>query len=203
MPNWFYFTVNVSGEKKDVEQFVENVKGSEKYETEGREFDFNHFIPQPDNIFRGGLSLQDEEKLNAAGIPHWYGWNNQNWGTKWNGVCDDFEMVSVDGFPYEATYDLRTAWAFPLPVMSKMIDMYPNLDFTIVGEEESNSYGVYWSTSEDVFLEEEPIFVDEADHEREVYFNNDDEEYLWRYKDNNELVPDQEDFYPMSKFSWT
>ena len=33
MPNWFYFTVNVSGEKKDVEQFVENVKGSAKYGT--------------------------------------------------------------------------------------------------------------------------------------------------------------------------
>ena len=202
MPNWFYFTVNVSGEKKDVEQFVENVKGSAKYETEGREFDFNHFIPQPDNIFRGGLSLQDEEKLNAAGIPHWYGWNNRNWGTKWNANVESaFCLSSVDGFPMEYEYEMCTAWAFPVPVMDKMVEMYPNIDFTIVGEEESNSYGVYWSTSEDVFLEEEPVFVDEGD--REVYFNNDDEEYLWRYKDNNELVPDQDDFYPMSKFSWT
>ena len=201
MPNWFYFTVNVSGEEKDVEQFVENVKGSAKYETEGREFDFNHFIPQPDNIFRGNLGDKEEKMCEEQGIPNWYRWNNQNWGTKWNGVCDDFEMVSIDGFPYEATYDLRTAWAFPVPVMDKMVEMYPNIDFTIVGEEESNSYGVYWSTSEDVFLEEEPVFVDEGD--REVYFNNDDEEYLWRYKDNNELVPDQDDFYPMSKFSWT
>ena len=33
MPNWFYFSLNVSGEKKDVEQFVENVKGSEKFVT--------------------------------------------------------------------------------------------------------------------------------------------------------------------------
>ena len=202
MPNWFYFTVNVSGEEKDVEQFVENVKGSAKYETEGREFDFNHFIPQPDNIFRGGLSLQDEEKLNAAGIPHWYGWNNRNWGTKWNANVESaFCLSSVDGFPMEYEYEMCTAWAFPVPVMDKMVEMYPNIDFTIVGEEESNSYGVYWSTSEDVFLEEEPVFVDEGD--REVYFNNDDEEYLWRYKDNNELVPDQDDFYPMSKFSWT
>ena len=204
MPNWFYFTVNVSGEEKDVEQFVENVKGSAKYETEGREFDFNHFIPQPDNIFRGGLSLQDEKKLNEAGIPHWYGWNNRTWGTKWNANVESaFCLSSIDGFPMEYEYEMCTAWAFPVPVMDKMIDMYPNLDFTIVGEEESNSYGVYWSTSEGKFLEEEPIFVDEADQEREVYFNNDDEEYLWRYKDNNELVPDQEDFYPMSKFSWS
>jgi hypothetical protein len=34
MPNWFYFSLNVSGEKKDVEQFVENVKGSEKFARE-------------------------------------------------------------------------------------------------------------------------------------------------------------------------
>ena len=86
MPNWFYFTVNVSGEEKDVEQFVENVKGSEKYETEGREFDFNHFIPQPDNIFRGNLGDKEEKMCEEQGIPNWYRWNNQNWGTKWNGV---------------------------------------------------------------------------------------------------------------------
>lgn len=204
MPNWFYFTVHVSGEKKDVEQFVENVKGSEKYETEGREFDFNHFIPQPDNIFRGGLSLQDEKKLNEAGIPHWYGWNNQNWGTKWNAVCDDFEDHHLVNNEYpEVSYHLRTAWAFPSVVMDKMLNMYPNLGFIITGEEESNSYGVYVDSVLDIWKEEEPIFVDEADDDREVYFNNNNEEYLWRYKDNDELVPDQDDFYPMSKFSWT
>ena len=203
MPNWFYFSLNVSGEKKDVEQFVENVKGSEKFETEGREFDFNHFVPQPENLYRDNLSTDKEKELESQGLPNWYHWNNENWGTKWNAVCDDEMGISVDGFPFEHEYNLRTAWAFPSPVISKMIDMYPNIDFTIVGEEESNSYGVYWSTSEDVFLEEEPIFFDEGDHEREVYFNNDDDEYLWRYKDNNELVPDQDDFYPMTKYSWS
>ena len=200
MPNWFYFTVNVSGEKKDVEQFVENVKGSEKYETEGREFDFNHFIPQPDNIFRGGLSLQDEEKLNAAGIPHWYGWNNQNWGTKWNGVCDDFEIGSINGSSHFAEYNLRTAWADPRPVLHKMIDMYPNLHFYITGEEESGAYGIYMSTQHDELIEEEPIDVDE-DTGREVYWESDDN--TWRYMDDDSLVPEQDDFYPMSKFSWT
>ena len=40
MPNWFYFTLNVSGEKKDVQEFVENVKGTEKFETAF------HLVPQ-------------------------------------------------------------------------------------------------------------------------------------------------------------
>lgn len=200
MPNWFYFSLNVSGEKKDVEQFVENVKGSEKFDTEGREFDFNHFIPQPENIFRGNLGKDEEEYCKKNGLPDWYTWNNANWGTKWNAVCDDEISISVDGFPFEHEYNLSTAWAFPTPVIKKMIDMYPNLDFTIVGEEESNSYGVYIVSSEEIWEEEEPDMVDEYNN-KEVYWDND--KHLWRYLDNDEEVEDPADFYPMAKYSWS
>jgi hypothetical protein len=200
MPNWFYFSLNVSGEKKDVEQFVENVKGSEKFETQGREFDFNHFIPQPENIFRGNLGNKEEEHCKKNGLPDWYTWNNANWGTKWNAVCDDEMAISVDGFPFEHEYNLSTAWAFPTPVIQKMIDMYPNLDFTIVGEEESNAYGVYIVSSEEIWEEEEPDIIDEYNN-REVYYDND--AHLWMYLDNDEEVEDSDSFYPMAKYSWT
>lgn len=200
MPNWFYFTVNVSGEKKDVEQFVENVKGSEKFETEGLEFDFNHFIPQPENIFRENIGLDKKKELNAQGIPNWYDWNNSNWGTKWNGVCDDFDEVTVNGFPYEATYYLRTAWALPNPVIHKMIEMYPNLDFEIEGEEESSAYGVYIVSSEEIWEEEEPILIDEMNG-REVYYERDTDN--WLYMDDDTMVEDSDDFHPMNKYSWS
>jgi len=200
MPNWFYFSLNVSGEKKDVEQFVENVKGSEKFDTEGREFDFNHFIPQPENIFRGNLGNKEEEYCKKNGLPDWYTWNNANWGTKWNAHCDDEIAISVDGFPFEHEYNLSTAWAFPTPVIQKMIDMYPNLDFTIVGEEESNAYGVYIVSSEEIWEEEEPDMVDES-NDKEVYWDN--YKHLWRYLDNDEEVEDSDSFYPMAKYSWS
>lgn len=200
MPNWFYFSVNVSGAKKDVEQFVENVKGSEKFETEGREFDFNHFIPQPENLYRDNLSTDKEKELDNLGLPNWYVWNNQNWGTKWNAVCDDEMAISVDGFPFEHEYNLRTAWAFPSSVMSKMIDMYPNLDFVIVGEEESNAYGVYWNSSEDIYGEEEPSYIDDYNG-RAVHYDQD--LHVWRYTDNYDEVEDSDDFYPMTKYSWS
>jgi hypothetical protein len=192
----------VIGKEKDVDAFVENVKGTKKYETEGYEFDFNHFIPQPENIFRGGLSMQDKERLDKEGTPNWYDWNYVNWGTKWNACCDDFERGAINGSPHFAKYYLRTAWADPRPVIMKLIEMYKNLDIYIEGEEESNAYGIYISTRDDFYLEEEPTFVDEM-NERAVYFSNDNNEYLWRYVDNDELVPDQEDFYPMNKYSWT
>ena len=200
MPNWFYFSVNVSGAKKDVEQFVENVKGSEKFETQGREFDFNHFIPQPENLYRDNLSTDKEKELDSLGLPNWYTWNNQNWGTKWNAVCDDEMDINVGGFPFEHEYNLRTAWADPRPIIIKMIEKYPNLDFDIIGEEESNEYGIYISTREDVFLEEEPEFVDDYNN-REVYYDRD--AHLWKYMDNDEDVEDSDSFYPMAKYSWS
>ena len=200
MPNWFNFTINVSGENKDVEQFVENVKGSAKFDTESLSFDFNHFIPQPDNIFRENIGSDKKKELNAIGVPNWYDWNNSNWGTKWNAnVYSAFCVSSVEGFPTEYEYEIATAWNFPEAVMHKMIEMYPNLDFSIVGEEESGMYGIYWNTMEDIFQEEEPILIDDSNG-REVYH---DDQYQWLYSDNNEPVPNQDDFFPMNQYSWT
>ena len=199
MPNWFYFTVNVSGEKKDVKQFVENVKGSKQFDTEGREFDFNHFIPQPENIYRDNLSTDKEKELKSQGLPSWYTWNNENWGTKWNAVCDDEFSSSVEGFVSEHEYSLRTAWAFPTPVIKKMIEMYPDLDFCIVGEEESQEYGVYIVSSEEIWEEEEPSFIDENSR-LEVYYSSNDQ--CWRYLESNEAVEDSDNFFPSTKYSW-
>lgn len=195
MPNWFYFTVSVHGEDADVQEFVQNVKGTDQYETSGRDFDFNHFIPQPDNIFRDNLSFDTEKKLSAQGIPNWYRWNIDNWGTKWNACCDDrdFNGTSV-------TYQLSTAWSFPTPVIEKMIEKYPNLQFEIEGEEEACAYGVYIDSSRDIWNEEEPDFVDEQNN-KEVYWHGEDN--LWRYLENDEVVADAEDFYPQTRYSWS
>lgn len=201
MPNWFYFSVTITGENQDVEQFIENVKGSEKFETEGREFDFNHFIPQPDNIFRGAMSFGDEKKLKEQGIPDWYSWNNQNWGTKWNAVCDDIHHFDLaEHKQLQVIYDLRTAWAFPVPVIERMIDDYPDLTFVIVGEEESDAYGVYIDTTLNIWEEEEPTLMDDYNN-REVYWESSD--LKWHYMDDDSVVPDQEDFYPVHQYSWS
>ena len=192
MPNWFYFSLNVSGKKEDVQAFVENVKGKEGTNYEGREFDFNHFIPQPEGLY--------DEKSEDNIFPNWYNWNIENWGTKWNASVDDAYLVSdKEGFPYEYHYDMRTAWADPRPVILKMIEMYPDLDFDISGEEESNAYGIYVSSSEDVFLEEEPTLIDEM-NDKEVFWE--DSSGLWRYVEDNEIVEDQDDFWPINKYSW-
>jgi hypothetical protein len=198
MPNWFYFTVEVNGKKEDVQAFVDNVRGKEEFDTKGYDFDFNHFIPQPENIFRDNIGPIKKEELNSKGIPNWYDWNNANWGTKWNASCDDYYDY-WGTFDDSVTYNLRTAWAFPSPVINKMIEMYPNLDFYITGEEESQEYGVFIDSSENIWREEEPILVDEHNN-KEVYYDVDED--LWKYKESNEEVDDSDDFFPQTKYSW-
>ena len=153
MPNWFNFKVQVSGGKKEILEFVENVKGSKNFDTEGREFDFNHFIPQPENIFRGNLSTDKSRELAKEGIPDWYNWNIDNWGTKWNVVIDDMDVCVYNDDSADVFYVMRTAWAFPVPVIEQMIRDYSHLGFSIQGEEDSGAYGINIDSSEGVWDE--------------------------------------------------
>ncbi len=200
MPNWFYFSLEVEGKEKDVQEFVQNVKGSKEFDTEDSAFDFNHFIPQPDNIFKDNLGEKERKECEENGVPNWYDWNVHNWGTKWNANVD---FQNGEGTNYH-TFHISTAWAFPTSVIKKMIEMYPNLDFEIQGEEESSEYGVYIVSSEDVWEEEEPMLVD-GENGREIYYKEDKESlcYLAYYKDDDSLVEDQEDFYAETKYSWS
>jgi len=200
MPNWFELRIDITGKREEVQEFVQNVKGSKSYETEDYEFDFNHFIPQPSNIFRGSISMREEKMFIEKGIPNWYDWNRENWGTKWNSQLHSSDCSVDHPLHYVHTYNISTAWADPRPILHKMIEMYPHLEFEIEGYEESNEYGIYMSTYEDVFLEEQGTMVDEVNN-REVYYDSQVDTY--RYTDDDTDVVDQEDFYPANRYSWT
>ncbi len=132
---------------------------------------------------------------------NWYDWNNSNWGTKWNAVCEEFEDYHIKNNEYpEVRYELRTAWAFPSPVIECMINKYPNLGFIITGEEESQAYGVHIDSVLDIWDEEEPLMIDE-NNDREVYWGRED--VKWHYLDDDTEVPNQDDFYPFYKYSWS
>lgn len=203
MPNWFYFTIDVNGSKKDIEEFVNNVEGSEEFETEGREFDFNHFIPQPNSIFRENVGRDIIEKLDAVGIPNWYDWNVNNWGTKWNAHCEgrDIHYSSEDGI-CSTRYRLETAWSFPSPIIEKMLKKYSHLSFEIEGEEESQEYGVFIRHDNGKTIswrEEEPTYIDPLNDRAISYCSINDG---WMYDDSATLVEDSDDLYPETKYSW-
>jgi len=84
--------------------------------------DFEKIIPMPDNVYRGDLSSTDRE---LYGKDNWYDWSVGNWSTKWN-------SYGYEDFPeYSGGDEIRfyTAWSPPEPVIRRLSEMYPEVEF--------------------------------------------------------------------------
>ena len=69
----------------------------------------------------GRQAFQNEQKYGAA---TWYKWRTRNWGTKWNAYGYE-GGVQFDG----KSLQFLTAWVPPQPIVAKLAEMYPDLDF--------------------------------------------------------------------------
>lgn len=126
MPNWVSNRLTIEGPVADVEALVLMAAGREKV-GEATAFTFNAFVKQPDDLFLGNVGPQ-EEKL-YPGNKNWYGWNNNNWGTKWD--CRDVDIQKVptepDAVNAVVIYTFTTAWSSPGPVVRALADRFPSL----------------------------------------------------------------------------
>lgn len=104
MPNWTtnYVTLRHFSTKK-VNALKEELK-KEYPEV------LNHLRPQPDNIFTGNLGDKEREECKQKGIPNWYDWNCENWGTKW----DTHGVDLIDETANTVDIQFDTAWSPPL-----------------------------------------------------------------------------------------
>ena len=73
------------------------------------DFDFNKIIPEIENC------------------AEWYDWRIENWGTKWNAVD---AQSTEDGFIFD------TAWSAPLPVIKKLSENFPSIEFNLTWADE-------------------------------------------------------------------
>lgn len=164
MPNWTYISISATFKSpEDRISFLENVKGRKNTLDESDLFDFNHFIPQPSNLYKENISHSQMEELKRKGIPNWYTWNTENWGTKW-GACDVF--IQHDELCH-AIIQFNTAWSFPAPVIEKMYEMYPDVKFFIDVEYEGD---------EEVFALGNKM---EYIPKRKVYYDKQGYEIIW------------------------
>lgn len=94
--------------------------------------DFKKVIPQPGNIFNENLSAEDERRCKEQGIPTWYDWNRQNWGTKWNSYSCEKESWNI--------YTFETAWS-PVPrIIQKISETYSDVEFVYSYADEDTGY---------------------------------------------------------------
>ena len=122
MPNWTTNTLKVVGKPEDVDKFVAHI---------GEEMDFEKVIPSPANMFKGNLGEPERERCIKEGIPNWYDWQSEHWGTKWNAHSEEtveLEMLGYIGLK-QATYIFDTTWDTPRPVITKLCEDWPDLEF--------------------------------------------------------------------------
>ena len=208
MPNWCYNSLCVSGEKEILADFVSktlvpcNMSSEEEYD-ESHRFTFNILHPLP-KALEGGLSplpkLEGEndtqykermaENVRLYGAEDWYRWNIDNWGTKWDASSTCIEELDDNNFDLK----FNTAWSPPIDWFEKIIPMYPQLEFDLIFDEESQDFcGRMTGIEGEVDLQVgKPYFTDEEDN-RVIY---DMDENKWKYEDSGQLI-DDEDFYPI------
>lgn len=90
----------------------------------------------PDCLTKALLAI---EAYRQTGHTNWYTWSNANWGTKWN----SYELCVTCNRPTMLNFTFCTAWAPPIPIIVKLVEMYPLLTIKTKGQDECDSH---WET---------------------------------------------------------
>ena len=122
MPNWTENELEVEGTKEECEKFLAHM---------GEEMDFEKVIPSPKDMFKENLGDKERKMCGEKGIPNWLDWQSENWGTKWNACHTEPARSEVYGSGkfMSLIYRFDTAWDTPRPVIAKLWEQWPDLDF--------------------------------------------------------------------------
>ena len=117
MPNWCDNTLAVAGPPDELQKFRDHVSGDKTA------LSLAKLVPQPAGLY--------EAKSGEPGTtPLWYDWCVTHWGTKWD--VED-ELVYEDD--NVITYSFASAWGPPTEAITKAIQDYPKLAFSMFFEE--------------------------------------------------------------------
>jgi|TARA_R110000787_G_scaffold150692_5_gene264617 hypothetical protein len=124
MPNWTRNIMHVDGDVKEVKKFLKHM---------GKQMDFQKVLPMPEDCFTDNLGDKERKMCEDQGIPNWYDWSIENWGTKWNANNVEGD-VEVDKYGKKAqflhlTYRFETAWDTPREVIRALFKQWPELEF--------------------------------------------------------------------------
>jgi hypothetical protein len=121
MPNHVTNIVTIEGVSED--RLTAILAAIRMDDVEGRRsLDFNKIIPMPDSVYQGNLGNKERQ---IYGENNWYDWAVKNWGTKWNSYDYDNEPIHGDFNQIE----FQTAWSRPEPVVVRLSEMYPDVQF--------------------------------------------------------------------------
>jgi hypothetical protein len=133
------------------------------YTNEGH-FDFAKITPMP-----------SEEELLSMGTNS-YNWAIENWGQKW--YIDEADWEDWGDSFYRAVFD--TAWAPCIPVILKLIELCPGLDFTFKYHEPGCAFlGWIYASGGEVYDDYEISYSESPEAYWYHMFDKEYESYEW------------------------
>ena len=79
------------------------------------------FIEEAKNL--GHIALENQKKY---GFTDWYGWDIENWGTKWDAYKVDYNVTEN-----AINLNFQTAWATPYPIFEALTKVFPSLTINV------------------------------------------------------------------------
>ena len=70
--------------------------------------------------------LRAIEAIAECGYPTWYEWSVAHWGTKWN----SYDFIMLIDRAGQLQFRFETAWNTPDPVLYRMAELHPELEFS-------------------------------------------------------------------------
>lgn len=144
MPNWCYNDLTLRGDAEEIGRYLDLVSGGDPSASgDLSEWDLTRVHPMPE-ILHGTTSgfTRNEERAKEwsrlsdvaeaeTGHRDWYSWAIANWGTKWAPNVTD---------AYGDNIRFETAWCPPDELIRRSSEMFPNLTFTMLSNEESQAF---------------------------------------------------------------
>jgi hypothetical protein len=159
MPNHVECRLRIHGKKSQIHNFFLTVEGPEQL------IEADKIIPYPQKykdqdekakkhnqlVDKTGKGRRIPDGYNSGG----YEWCIKNWGTKWG--MYDFDQVQY--FTKSAVVNFQTAWSPPIPLITKLGEMFPELKFTLRYWEGGMGFqGVYQVQGSNVLLEADQAY---------------------------------------------
>ena len=123
MPNWCWNHLEVSGDEKQLQEFVEKSLVKDEHSLIESRLEHDNFS------FEGTLPRGDRED--------WYNWSLDNWGTKWDACEPYIDHNDIDYF----AVSFESAWSPPIAWIKNIMKDFPDLSFTLEYEEPGMCFG--------------------------------------------------------------
>jgi hypothetical protein len=126
MPNWCSNTLQISGDKEQLEMFKQ--KSISKSAMDVDIFLMDGCIPMPQElaICEDLTPEQKAERIAKYGYDNWYDWRFENWGSKW-----DAQEPYIEEDENGLTINFDTAWSPAIPYIKQVALMFPDLIFDL------------------------------------------------------------------------